>query len=205
MPKSSVFSSSDQRILFLIVWETLCFLANPTSCTEERLLSGYSAIKPWLLEGLQWTLNVGIQGNISQLKKRWRVYIPCVSWACYQSALCVHVCVFWLQVSGVHPLNGPQGFMGQSLTQASCSLLHSSWPAKPGNLRCFTHTHTRTHTQTRTPPHFQLLLPSRPSEKKSMRAVRRASQTASVVSHVGSAKTQGHSLLVGFHSLDPSW
>ncbi len=52
-PKSSILVSSDQRILFVTILESFrYFLANfHVSCTEERLPSGHSAIKPRLVEG----------------------------------------------------------------------------------------------------------------------------------------------------------
>ena len=56
-PKSSILVSSDQRILFLIVWESfMSFFVKLNagfhmSYTEERLPSSHSAIKPRLVEG----------------------------------------------------------------------------------------------------------------------------------------------------------
>ena len=51
-PNNSILVSSDQRILFLMVWESLgafCQTPSGLSC-EEWLQSGYSTIKAWLLE-----------------------------------------------------------------------------------------------------------------------------------------------------------
>ncbi len=56
-PKSSILVSSDQRILFVTILESFrCFFSKlhagfHVSCTEERLPSGHSAIKPRLVEG----------------------------------------------------------------------------------------------------------------------------------------------------------
>ncbi len=61
-PKSSILVSSDQRILFVTILESFrCFFSKlhagfHVSCTEERLPSGHSAIKPRLVEGWQWWL-----------------------------------------------------------------------------------------------------------------------------------------------------
>ncbi len=56
-PTSSILVSSDQRILFVTILESFsCFFSKlhagfHVSCTEERLPSGHSAIKPRLVEG----------------------------------------------------------------------------------------------------------------------------------------------------------
>jgi hypothetical protein len=55
-PKSSILVSSDQRILFLMVWESFrCLLANSKRAVmclllRSGLASGHSTIKAWLVE-----------------------------------------------------------------------------------------------------------------------------------------------------------
>ncbi len=48
-PKSPILVSSDQRSYLSPSWSPPCGFH--VSCTEERLLSGHYAIKPWLVEG----------------------------------------------------------------------------------------------------------------------------------------------------------